>query len=58
VLCGVINLMDMGNGWRGSGSEVCFRCYMPVDRSKAVDLMGKVKEAGYEGLWITVDTAV
>jgi hypothetical protein len=58
VFCGVVNLMGMGNGWREGGSELFSKYYMPVDRNKAVDLMGKVKEARYEGLWITVDTVV
>jgi L-lactate dehydrogenase (cytochrome) len=35
-----------------------FQYYMPVDRTKAIELMHIVKEAEYKGLWITVDTPV
>jgi L-lactate dehydrogenase (cytochrome) len=35
-----------------------FQYYMPVDRTKAIELMHIVKEAEYKGQWITVDTPV
>jgi L-lactate dehydrogenase (cytochrome) len=53
-----------GSGWRtgnkdaGSPSELFFQFYMPVDRSKAIELIHRIKELGFKGLWITVDTPV
>ncbi|KAF2793193.1 mitochondrial cytochrome-like protein b2 [Melanomma pulvis-pyrius CBS 109.77] len=41
-----------------SPSRLFYQYYMPVDRKKAIDLMHIVKKAGYNGLWITVDTPV
>jgi L-lactate dehydrogenase (cytochrome) len=41
-----------------SPTTLFFQYYMPVDRERAIDLMRKAKEAGYQGLWITVDTPV
>ncbi|KAH7409781.1 mitochondrial cytochrome-like protein b2 [Phaeosphaeria sp. MPI-PUGE-AT-0046c] len=43
---------------KGSPTRLFFQYYMPVDRTKAIELMHIVKEAGYKGLWITVDTPV
>lgn len=37
-------------------SRLFFQLYIPTDRQKAIALIRKVKEAGYLGLWITVDT--
>lgn len=39
-------------------SRLFFQLYIPEDRSKAIQLVRKVREAGYKGLFITVDTAV
>ena len=39
-----------------SPSVLFFQYYMPLDRDKAVTLLLKAKNAGYKGLWITVDT--
>ncbi|KAF2750147.1 mitochondrial cytochrome-like protein b2 [Sporormia fimetaria CBS 119925] len=40
-----------------SPSKLFFQYYMPVNRNKAIELIHRVKKAGYKGLWITVDTA-
>jgi L-lactate dehydrogenase (cytochrome) len=42
----------------GSPTRLFYQYYMPVDRKKAIELMGIVKRCGYKGLWITVDTPV
>ena len=42
----------------GSPTQLFYQYYMPVDRTKAIELMQMVKKAGYKGLWITVDTPV
>lgn len=39
-------------------TQLFFQYYMPVDREKAIELLKTVKELGYKGLWITVDTNV
>ncbi|CAI7580213.1 unnamed protein product [Penicillium manginii] len=39
-------------------SKLAFQLYVPVDRSKALSLIRRVKAAGYQSLWITVDTSV
>ncbi|KAH7116245.1 mitochondrial cytochrome-like protein b2 [Dendryphion nanum] len=41
-----------------SPSNLFFQFYMPVNRSKAVELIHLVKRSGYKALWITVDTPV
>jgi L-lactate dehydrogenase (cytochrome) len=41
-----------------SPSELFFQFYMPVSRDKAVALLRQVRELGFKGLWITVDTPV
>ncbi|KAJ5391083.1 hypothetical protein N7509_006573 [Penicillium cosmopolitanum] len=41
-----------------SPSKLAFQLYVPVDRSKALSLIRRVKAAGYQSLWITVDTSV
>lgn len=41
-----------------SPSRLFFQLYIPTDREKAVELVRKVRQAGYKGLFITVDTAV
>ncbi|KAL6710366.1 hypothetical protein ACN47E_009312 [Coniothyrium glycines] len=41
-----------------SPTTLFYQYYMPVDRTKAVELMGIAKRCGYKGLWITVDTPV
>ncbi|KAF2645319.1 mitochondrial cytochrome-like protein b2 [Massarina eburnea CBS 473.64] len=41
-----------------SPTRLFYQYYMPVDRKKAIQLMHLVKEAGYKGLWITVDAPV
>jgi L-lactate dehydrogenase (cytochrome) len=41
-----------------SPTRLFYQYYMPVDRTKAIELMQLVKKAGYNGLWITVDTPV
>ncbi|KAF1992962.1 mitochondrial cytochrome-like protein b2 [Amniculicola lignicola CBS 123094] len=43
---------------KGSPTELFFQYYMPVDRTKAIELIHIAKQAGYKGLWITVDTPV
>ncbi|KAF1919972.1 L-lactate dehydrogenase [Ampelomyces quisqualis] len=43
---------------RASPTVLFYQYYMPVDRTKAIALMGIVKKCGYKGLWITVDTPV
>jgi L-lactate dehydrogenase (cytochrome) len=45
----------LGNG---SPTQLFYQYYMPVDRNKAIELMRIVKQCGYRGLWITVDTPV
>lgn len=39
-------------------TELFFQLYIPMDRSKAKELIQNVKKAGYKGLWITVDAPV
>ncbi|PVH95688.1 L-lactate dehydrogenase [Periconia macrospinosa] len=39
-----------------SPTRLFYQYYMPVDRKKAIELIRIVKECGYQGLWITVDT--
>ncbi|KAF3767065.1 L-lactate dehydrogenase [Cryphonectria parasitica EP155] len=39
-------------------ARLFFQLYIPTDRQKAVELVQRVKEAGYRGLFITVDTNV
>jgi L-lactate dehydrogenase (cytochrome) len=41
-----------------SPTRLFYQYYMPVDRKKAIELMGIVTRCGYKGLWITVDTPV
>ncbi|KAF2277358.1 uncharacterized protein EI97DRAFT_432236 [Westerdykella ornata] len=41
-----------------SPSKLFFQFYMPADRNRAIDLLHRVKRAGYKALWITVDTPV
>jgi L-lactate dehydrogenase (cytochrome) len=41
-----------------SPTRLFYQYYMPVDRTKAIQLMHLVKKAEYNGLWITVDTPV
>lgn len=41
-----------------SPSRLFFQLYIPTDRGRAVALVRKVRRAGYEGLFVTVDTAV
>lgn len=41
-----------------SPSKLAFQLYVPVDKSKALSLIRRVKAAGYQSLWITVDTSV
>lgn len=43
---------------KGSMTDLFFQYYMPVDRENAIELLKTVKELGYKGLWITVDTNV
>lgn len=43
-------------GKQKNPSRLFFQLYIPVDRQKAIELIRKVREAGYLGLWITVDT--
>lgn len=46
-------------GGRGKNpSRLFFQLYIPEDRTKAIQLIRKVREAGYHGLFITVDTAI
>jgi L-lactate dehydrogenase (cytochrome) len=40
-----------------SPSKLFFQLYVPIDRSKAKSLIQRVKAAGYQSLWITVDTS-
>jgi L-lactate dehydrogenase (cytochrome) len=42
----------------GSPTRLFYQYYMPVNRNKAIELMHLAKKAGYNGLWITVDTPV
>jgi L-lactate dehydrogenase (cytochrome) len=41
-----------------SPTQLFYQYYMPVDRKKAIELIGIAKRCGYKGLWITVDTPV
>ncbi|CAI6332586.1 unnamed protein product [Periconia digitata] len=41
-----------------SPTQLFYQYYMPVDRTKAIELMHIVKKCGYKGLWITVDAPV
>lgn len=49
---------EMGKLGGGSPSKLFFQLYIPEDRQKAITLVRKVRDAGYKGLFITVDTAV
>ncbi|KAJ5623598.1 hypothetical protein N7490_012203 [Penicillium lividum] len=40
-----------------SPSRLAFQLYVPSDRIKARDLIQRVKAAGYQSLWITVDSS-
>jgi L-lactate dehydrogenase (cytochrome) len=40
-----------------SPSKLFFQFYMPVDRTKAKSIIRRVKAAGYQSLWVTVDTS-
>jgi L-lactate dehydrogenase (cytochrome) len=40
-----------------SPSKLSFQLYVPVDRSKAKSLIQRVKKAGFQSLWVTVDTS-
>ncbi|KAJ5781977.1 uncharacterized protein N7518_010460 [Penicillium psychrosexuale] len=40
-----------------SPSNLSFQLYVPVDRTKAKSLIQRVKAAGYQSLWVTVDTS-
>lgn len=40
-----------------SPSKLFFQLYMPVNRTKAKSLIHRVKAAGYQSLWVTVDTS-
>ncbi|KAJ5156872.1 hypothetical protein N7492_009675 [Penicillium capsulatum] len=40
-----------------SPSRLCFQLYVPIDRTKARSLIQRVKAAGYQSLWVTVDTS-
>lgn len=50
-------LAQMG-GKEKNPSRLFFQLYVPEDRTKGVQIVRKVREAGYHGLFITVDTAV
>lgn len=50
--------LDRIGGEATSPSRLFFQLYIPTDRAKAVELVRKVRQAGYKGLFITVDTAV
>ncbi|OIW22570.1 mitochondrial cytochrome-like protein b2 [Coniochaeta ligniaria NRRL 30616] len=39
-----------------SPSVLFFQLYLPTDREKAVALIKRAKAAGYQGIWLTVDT--
>lgn len=41
-----------------SPSRLFFQLYLPVERAKAIALIETAREAGYKGLWITVDLPV
>lgn len=41
-----------------SPSRLFFQLYVPTDKQKAIALVRKVRQTGYKGLFITVDTAV
>ncbi|KAJ5374445.1 hypothetical protein N7517_006451 [Penicillium concentricum] len=40
-----------------SPSNLSFQLYVPVDRTRAKTLIQRVKAAGYQSLWVTVDTS-
>ncbi|KOS39106.1 hypothetical protein ACN38_g10073 [Penicillium nordicum] len=40
-----------------SPSNLSFQLYVPVDRTRAKSLIQRVKAAGYQSLWVTVDTS-
>lgn len=40
-----------------SPSKLSFQLYVPVDRTKAKSLIHRVKKAGFQSLWVTVDTS-
>ncbi|KAJ6080522.1 hypothetical protein N7467_010275 [Penicillium canescens] len=40
-----------------SPSKLSFQLYVPVDRTKAKSLIQRVKKAGFQSLWVTVDTS-
>ncbi|KAJ5292274.1 uncharacterized protein N7443_008227 [Penicillium atrosanguineum] len=40
-----------------SPSKLFFQLYVPIDRTKAKSLIQRVKAAGYQSLWVTVDTS-
>ncbi|OQE83834.1 hypothetical protein PENNAL_c0030G01415 [Penicillium nalgiovense] len=40
-----------------SPSNLSFQLYVPVDRTRAKSLIQRVKTAGYQSLWVTVDTS-
>ena len=40
-----------------SSSKLFFQLYVPIDRTKAKSLIQRVKAAGYQSLWVTVDTS-
>ncbi|KAK3115397.1 hypothetical protein LTR53_005295 [Teratosphaeriaceae sp. CCFEE 6253] len=41
-----------------SASKLMFQLYIPTDRQRAIELIKRVKKAGFHSLWITVDTPV
>lgn len=43
-------------GRAANPSRLFFQLYVPTDRARALVLLRKVKRAGYEGLFVTVDT--
>ena len=43
---------------QGSASKLHFQLYIPSDRQRAIDLIQRVRKAGFHSLWITVDTPV
>ncbi|TKA70345.1 hypothetical protein B0A55_07418 [Friedmanniomyces simplex] len=45
-------------GSNASASKLMFQLYIPTDRQRAVELIRRVKKAGFHSLWITVDTPV
>ncbi|KAJ5308577.1 hypothetical protein PENANT_c044G04968 [Penicillium antarcticum] len=40
-----------------SPSKLSFQLYVPVDRAKAKSLIQRVQKAGFQSLWVTVDTS-